>query len=389
MEKIGVFFGSRSPEHDVSIITAQLIISALKGMNKEVVPVYLSKKGEWYVGDEMGEIGFFTREGVEDRLENLGGYFLDLSIVGKMRLVKTGLFKKLIDIDLAFPSFHGLNGEDGTAQGLFELIGLPYVGCDVAASALTMDKVLTKMIYRSAGFPTVEFVYFTGHEWKANQTDILVECQGKLGWPLIIKPARLGSSIGITKVKDRDSLLQAIEVALHYDDKVIVERCIEDLMDITCAVLGDGENIVSSLIQESTFASELFTYEEKYLKEGGSQLGKAESKIIIPARLDVKTTDEIRQMSAQIFKLFGCAGIARVDFLYDRANNKYYANEINTLPGTLYHHLWKKSGVSLEELLSELIDLAKKRQINKAKITSVFESSILQKMKGSKVKAGN
>lgn len=383
MEKIGVFFGSRSPEHDVSIITAQLIISALKTMDYDVMPVYLSKRGRWYLGEALGDIDFF-RNFSEDKLERLDGFCLDMSVIGKMRFAKNGLIRKQVDIDLAFPSFHGLNGEDGTIQGLFELMDVPYVGCDVTSSALTMDKVLTKMAYQGQGFPTVDFVFFQNSDWVEGEDKILNMCENQLGWPLIVKPSRLGSSIGIAKAKDREELREAIEVALHYDEKVIVEKCIEDLMDITVAVKGGMGQLEASLVQESAFVSEIFTYEDKYLKGGGSQLGKAEDKIVIPANLDEKVMEEIRQMSVEIFKIFGCYGIARVDYLYDRNEDKFYANEINTLPGTLYHHLWRKSGVSLEELLQELIDLAKKRHLAKAKITSVFESSILQASGGIK-----
>ncbi len=240
-----------------------------------------------------------------------------------------------------------------------------------------MDKVLTKLLYQQFDLPTVDFVFFEKRDWQAQQAKILAEISRKLKWPLFVKPARLGSSIGIARVEDEKELIFAVDVALHYDEKVLVENGVSQLMDVTCAVIGNAEPL-PSLLQESVFDSGFFSYEEKYLKQGGAQLGKAENNIIIPARLDDATTKQIRAMAVRVFKLIGCSGIARVDFLYDKAEGKFYANEINTLPGTLYHHLWRKSGVEFPDLLARLIGLAQERQEQKSEYVSRFESSILK-----------
>lgn len=204
-----------------------------------------------------------------------------------------------------------------------------------------------------------------------------------LNWPLFVKPARAGSSIGIAKAETREKLELAIEVAFAYDDKVLVEESVENLADITCAVLGNSEPR-ASLLQESAFAGEFFDYQEKYLKGGGAQTGQAERSIVIPARLDPKTTAHIRALAVKIFKLFECSGIARVDFLHDRKSEKTYANEINTLPGTLYHHLWRASGLEFGDLLTELLRLAEERHAAKKRTTYTFESDILKQVSGSK-----
>lgn len=386
MQKIGVFFGGKSPEHDISIITGQLIISGLKELAEyKVIPVYLSKKGEWFIGKDLGFIEFFTDSNKEEKLKNLGNFYLDLKkSSGKLVFKKRGLFSGKIEINLAFPAFHGANGEDGTIQGLFEIFNIPYIGCGVVSSAIAMDKVLTKFFYQSQGIPTVEFIYFHKLDWEENKDKILKKIKEKLNWPVIVKPARLGSSIAVVKAKTPEDLEFAIEVALHYDSKVLVERCIENLMDVTCAVLGN-DKVKSSFLQESLFKDELFSYEDKYLKQGGSQLGKAKENIIIPARLDSTTTQEIQNLSVKIFKLLGCSGIARVDFLYDKTAKKAYANEINTLPGTLYHHLWEKSGLEFDKLLKELIKLAREKHEERNKIISTFESDILKQGKGGKL----
>lgn len=300
-----------------------------------------------------------------------------------MVLRKRGLFSRLVPIDLAFPTFHGAYGEDGTIQGLFELLKVPYVGCGVTSSAITMDKILTKLLYQRYGIPTKRFVYFDEQEWEFNRSEILEEVR-KLIWPVFVKPARLGSSIGIAKVKIEKDLEFAIEVALHYGERVLVEESVEGVADITCAVVGAREP-KASLLQESAFARDFFSYEDKYLNDGGAQLGNAEKSIHIPARLDGKTTEAIRDMAVRIFRLFGCAGIARVDFLYDSKSGEFYANEINTLPGTLYHHLWKESGMELGELLNLLIDSAKRVYREKQKFEHVFESDVLKRINSIKL----
>lgn len=374
---IGVFFGGKSPEHDISIITAQLVMSGLRDLGYGVVPIYLTKKGEWLIDKQLGSIDFFKQ--AEPPFHTIKHFYLDLNAKKTNQLIfqSRNPFVKKIKIDLAFPAFHGQNGEDGTIQGLFEIMNVPYVGCGVAASAMAIDKVLTKLFYEKYNIPTVKFIYFFKKDWENNKAALLKEIDRKLKWPFFVKPARLGSSIGIAKVVNQEELIFAVEVALHYDEKILVEESVENVMDVTCAILGNDEPR-ASLLQESVFRGKFFSYEDKYLKGGGTQLGKAKKDIIIPARLDKKTTEQIRQTALQVFKLFGCTGTARIDFLYDKKNRKFFVNEINTLPGTLYHHLWKASGVGLNQLLLELIGLAQENYQRKKSLISVFESDVLK-----------
>jgi len=380
-QNIGVFFGSRSPEHDVSIITGEFIISGLKKLNYNVMPVYLDKQGRWFLGEELDKLSFFKDGG---DLNKLKPYYLDLEkSVGKMVFKQKGLLGKEVEIDLVFPAFHGQNGEDGTIQGLFELCNIPYVGCDVVSSAITIDKVLTKEFYLAHNIPTTKFISFSANDFVENKNKIL-QAITALKYPLFIKPARLGSSIGITRAKDSKELEQAIEVAMHYENKILVEEGVENLMDVTCAVLGN-ENPQASVLQESLFNEDLFSYEDKYLEDGGTQLGNAEDKLKIPARLDENTTKQVQGMAVKIFKLFNCSGTARVDFLYNKQTKKIYANEINTLPGTLYHHLWKKSGIEFDTLLQELIKLAQEKYKAKKNLTYSFDSAILKQANSMKL----
>ena len=384
---IGVFFGSTSPEHDVSIITGQLIIAGLKKLNHKVVPVYIDKQGRWLIGEKLGELKYFTNPlpnpphppaGRAGKGEGMAEYYLDLEKSrGKLVFHKKGLRGAELAVDLAFPAFHGAYGEDGTVQGLFEMFHVPYVGCDVTSSAVTMDKILTKQLCVGQGIPTSKFSFFTGDDWQRDSSAMIERIEQEVKFPCFVKPARLGSSIGVAKAKDVRELIAAVEVALHYSERCLVEESVENLMDLTVSVLGNNSP-KASLIQESVFGEMLFSYEDKYLNDGGAQLGKSQKNTIIPARLDSKIAEEIRAMAVKVFKLLGCSGIARVDFLYDKAQNKYFVSEANTLPGTLYHHLWQKSGVELSELLTQLLDLARERHETKKKIATTFESDLLK-----------
>ncbi len=384
---IGVFFGGRNPEHDVSIITGNLVIKGLIDLGHNVIPVYITKKGEWLYSEEFKDINYFKNL---KNQEFKNAKRISLSFTKKNNgivLIPKTLFSNEVSIELAFPALHGRNGEDGTIQGVFELLNIPYVGCNVTTSGITIDKVLTKLMYQRFNIPTAKFVFFSKDQYLENSDNVLKDIKANLPWPVIIKPSSLGSSIGISKANSDKELINAIEVALHYDTKVIVEELITDLSDLTIAVIGNT-NPKASLIQESIFTKDLFTYEDKYISDGGAQTGNAEKKLVIPAELDKKTTEAITNMALEIYRSFECLGIARIDFLYNRTYKKFYANEINTLPGTIYHHLWKKSGMELNELLKNLIDYSLESFNKKEKLTYTFESSILSKANTSKMKLG-
>lgn len=384
-QTIGVFFGSRSPEHDVSIITGELIISGLKGLGFPVVPVYIGKGGEWYIGDELGKLSYFTNSKHDIAENGFERYYLDLQKSrGKLVFREKRAFGKTVAVDIAFPALHGSYGEDGAIQGFFEMHDVPYVGCGVPSSAIAMDKVLTKLFYQSLGIPTTKFISFLKEDWSMRREEIIASIK-KFVWPVFIKPARLGSSIGIKKIKEEDGLVRAVEVALHYDTKAIIEESVENLMDVTCCIIGN-EKPLASLLQESVFQSDLLDYDEKYLKEGGTQLGKASANIVIPARLPEQTTRAITEAAIKIYTSLECSGIARIDFLYNKQTGGWFANEINPLPGTLYHHLWGKSGVPFPELLERLVGYAKERHAAKRAVTYTFASSLLANAGGQKLK---
>lgn len=385
-QQIGVFFGSRSPEHDVSIITAQLLLSGLRSIGRQAVPIYIDKNGQWYISSHLTDPAVFSEKNFHFQKSDWTQYSIDLKkSVGKLVFRKNSrLSPDEIVIDLAFPAFHGSYGEDGTIQGLFEMFDVPYVGCTVASSAIAMDKVLTKQYYTIYGYETTKFLFFHYKDWTTSKTRILKEIGTKLHFPVFVKPSHLGSSIGIQKVTDKKDLEFALDVAFHYDEKVLIEQSVENLVDITCCVIGNDDPIASEL-QESLFNNSFFSFEDKYLRGGGTQLGKAKNTIIIPARIPHEITHKIKETALSIYKNLECSGIARIDFLYDKKRKISYANEINPLPGTVYHHLWKASGVAFGELLTKLLDFALERHEAKKRISYIFQSSILSNPNGSKL----
>ena len=372
---IGVFFGSRSPEHDVSILTGQLILSGLRDLGYRAVPVYIDTRGSWYVGGSMDTVDFFKKP--ERDFSSSKGYSLDLGAHGAMVFTRGTLKKQTIAIDVAFPAFHGQYGEDGTVQGMFEMMGVPYVGCDVPSSALTMDKVLTLQMHQRIGLPVTPFIYFMREDWERDREAVMANLHKELRYPVFVKPARLGSSIGIARVQNDADFKFAVDVALHYDEKVLVENGVENCMDVTCCVLGTDDP-QPSLLQETVFLDGFLSYDDKYIAKGGTQTGKATENIQIPARLDAQTTKTMQDMAVRAFKEFGCSGIARVDFLYDAKAKKIYVGEINTLPGAIYAHLWKASGVEFPELLTRLLSYAQERHARKNAVARTFDSPILQ-----------
>ncbi len=394
---IGVFFGGRSPEHEVSIITGELIISELRKMNYSVIPIYISKKGEWYIDEKLNELKFFSgdHQDIEHQLKNIKPYCLCLndSILQKCLILKQNkfFFKKKVAVDIAFPAFHGINGEDGTIQGMFEVLNIPYVGSGVFASSIAMDKALTLMFYKSQNIPAVKFLVFKKALKKSNNlNDYIQEIKRKLSYPIFVKPARLGSSIGISKVNDTDELESALELAFSYDNKIVIEQAVDNLSDLTCAVLEKEDGtLITSLVQESIFDGDFFDYRDKYLEDGGTQLGENRKKLIIPAKIDKDVANKIKETAKRIFKLLDCSGMARIDFLYDRERKQLYVGEVNTIPGTLYHHLWKASGISLKELLKILLTNAITKHKYKKSIDVRLNTDILHKANSLKLQADN
>ncbi|MDR3571616.1 MAG: D-alanine--D-alanine ligase [Candidatus Pacebacteria bacterium] len=382
MKSIAVIFGGRSAEHDVSIITAHIpIIETLLATREyNVWPVYISKEGKWYCDQRMNELGFFKQPDWEAQLSEMKP--VSLSFTAGFEIVWPGVFGKSQKIDIVFPSMHGTFGEDGSLMGLLRMANVPFVGCDIFASAVAMDKVLTKEVVAAEGMPVVPYVWFTQAQWKADADHFRTKIK-QLKAPYFVKPVHLGSSIGIAKAKTDAELENAIEVALHYDDKVLVEEAVEPLLEITLPLMGN-DDVRAAQCERPLNTSELFDFNDKYLSSGKSS-GVNNAYSEIPAKISEELTRQIKDLGIRVYRTLGCSGIARVDFLVNDSTKEVFVNEVNTLPGSLYHHNWKASGVSNRDLVLELIRLAQERFASQKSRTYAFKSDILKKVGGPKV----
>lgn len=378
---VAVFYGCRSVEHEVSIISA---VQAMRAMDKEkydITPVYVAKTGEMYTGENL-----FTIEEYRNLPELLKKcnkvIFLREDDRVVMKYENSGLFskKKAVGIDVAFPVVHGTNCEDGTIQGFFEYLNIPYVGCDVLSSAVGMDKAAFKDVLKNAGLPVLDCIRFTAREYITDKTALSEKILSEIGLPLIVKPINLGSSVGISKVSDEAELDDAIMLALSFADKILVERAVTAIREINCSVLGDADNCEASVCEEPFMNDEILSYEDKYLsnsKNGGQSKGMASLGRKIPADISEEKSQEIRKLACDTFKALGCSGVVRIDFIIDADTDTVYANEINPIPGSLAFYLWEATGVPYRELCDRLIDLAFRRQRNRENITYTIETNIL------------
>ncbi|MEW6617475.1 MAG: D-alanine--D-alanine ligase family protein [Patescibacteria group bacterium] len=379
---VAVFFGGRSAEHDVSIITAHTpIIQSLLAMGQfDVWPIYIAKDGSWYSDQAMNDLAYFKQDNFQAHLVKQKK--IRILFDDGLKIIWPGIRSKTIRVDIAFPAMHGTFGEDGSLMGLLRMAGIPFVGCDLFASAVSMDKVLTKQILATENISVVPYVWFTKNDWEVNR-NIYLEKITKLNWPVFVKPVHLGSSIAITKVKQNSELENAIEVAFHYDEKVLVEESVENLIEVTLPIMGNKE-LQLAAIERPLNKTELFDFSDKYLS-GNKKSGGANSQYSeIPANIDAQLAKQVEDLGKRTYRILGCSGIARIDFLIDGSSKRVYVNEVNTLPGSLYYHNWKRVGVSGVELVAKLIALAEERFVLQQKITYVFDSDILKKTGGQK-----
>lgn len=377
---VAVFFGCRSVEHEVSIISA---VQAMRAMNREkydVTPVYVTKDGIMFTSKAMFEIESFRD------IDKLLKMSEEVALIRKadgvfMHPINKKAFKKVKDlkIDLAFPIVHGTNCEDGTIAGYFEFLGLPYIGCDIISAAVGMDKAVFKDVLKSAGLPVLDCVRFTSREYMTNSEAVLSNIKEKVGFPLIVKPVNLGSSVGISKVKDQSELDEAIRLAASFADKILAERAVENLREINCSVLGDIDECTASVLEEPIMHDEILSYKDKY--EGGSKSeaskGMASLGRKIPAEIPDDLAQKIRDISCKIFKAIGASGVVRIDYLLDDKTKEVYANEINTIPGSLAFYLWEASDIKYRDMIDKLVDTAFHRERRRENLKFTIDTNIL------------
>lgn len=382
--KVGILFGGCSVEHEVSIITAVQAMEYFDKEKYEVIPIYIDKNRRWFTGENLLKMDSFKDlETIENRAIEVHLVRQDKDFV----LIKAkGLLHKQVGvIDVAFPIVHGKGVEDGSLAGYLDTLGIPYVGPDMLGASLGQDKVVQKQVLSADGIPVTQFVWFYENDYLTSKDSILKDIK-KLGYPVIVKPARLGSSIGISFVKEEHFIEEAIESALLYDEKVLVEEVVPNLVEVDCAVVGNYESMETSLIGEMNTTNAFLTFDDKYLSEGGKKSCKSESTtgFKIPAVLDKEVEEKIYDYSKKAFRSLNLKGITRFDFLVNQESKEVYVNEPNTIPGCLAFFFFTKKGKTYTQLLDECVSMTIKDYKNTVKKVTSFESNVLSTYNGSK-----
>lgn len=380
--QLGVMFGSRSCEHEVSIISAVQLMRAADRQTYDVIPIYISKKGEWFTGDALMDISAYTP--FDEGRKGVVRVNLDVT-AGSGALTRVEHGKGLLGkdkevvvarLDCVIPVFHGMHGEDGTIQGLLELCNIPYASSGVGASAMGMDKVYMKQFFQGAGFPVLPSCWFLRRAWEQDRAAVMAQVEKELPYPVFVKPASLGSSIGVAKAKDRASLEEALEVAFEFDRKVLVEKGLEEPLELNCSVLGYNGNARASEIEMPVSGGDLLTFMDKYLG-GSSTKGMASLKRVLPAPIEPELRERIQRLSVDIFNNMDCKGVVRIDYMFDAATGGLYITEINTIPGSLAFYLWEACAMPYSALIDEMVRCAKEAQQDKDDSNYAYTSDIL------------
>lgn len=378
---VGVIFGGKSVEHEVSILTAIQAMTNIDKEKYEVIPIYITKELEWYTGGCLKFIETFKEP------ELIKRYAKRINLInkdGRYILQSNGLIKKEVqELHLAFPIVHGANVEDGSIQGYLNLIGIPYVGSSIYSSVLAQDKVFMKQVMQANNIPTVNFVWFGERFYRNKKEELFKQIEG-LKYPLIIKPATLGSSVGIEEIKRKEEIDSTIERTFQYDSKVIIEEKIEDLVEYHCSVLLTPNGNITSEIEEVITSKDLIEYGDKFLIDDTEE--DSSIKRTCPANISEKLKKEIELLSLAVFKMLNMRGTARVDFLYNKAEKKLYVDEINNIPWCLSHHLWEARNISYKELLNIMLKDAIDLEIKNQQRTLTIESDIIMKTNSNKLK---
>ncbi|MBR2661208.1 MAG: D-alanine--D-alanine ligase [Clostridia bacterium] len=382
-KQIGVIFGSRSCEREVAIISAVQLMRHADSDKYDVIPVYIDENGSWYTGEKLKDINAYRPFRAEQG--GITKVFPDLT-AGSGALLKvskgTGLFSRekveiVARIDAYIIVMHGLNGEDGTLQGLMELAKVPYTSTGVAGSAIGMDKIMMKQFFRGAGLPVLPGLWFSRSAFERDRDAVLKQVEKELGFPVFVKPANLGSSIGVSRADDSASLADSLELAFEYDRRVLVEQGLDKPIELNCSVLGYDDETEASPIEMPLGNGELLDFSDKYLASGGSK-GMASLHRVLPAPIEDSLRDEIQKMSCEIFRMLDCKGVVRIDYMFDRKTEKIYITEINTIPGSLAFYLWENAGLSYSRLIDRMVGYAEKAFEDKNSANFAYTSDILK-----------
>jgi D-alanine-D-alanine ligase len=359
--RVGVIFGGQSGEHEVSLVSARSVMAALDPDKYEIVPIGITHTGRWLTaGDPMARLTAGGADACADATPQAG-----------RELVPGATGQRFPALDVVFPVLHGPFGEDGTIQGLLDLAGVPYVGCGVLASAVGMDKITSKAVFAAAGLPQARYLAFIRREWERHPAEVIARIEAALAYPVFVKPANLGSSIGVSKARDGGELAAALTEAARYDRRLLVEEGVPNAREIECSVLGNDDPL-ASVPGEVVPSNEFYDYAAKYID------GK--SALLIPAPLPAALAAQIREMAVRAYKALDAAGLARVDFLLNGATDELFINEVNTMPGftaiSMYPKLWETTGLSYAELCDRLIELAIERHQDRARSQTSYAGAL-------------
>ncbi len=392
--KLAVLFGGKSVEHEISIISAIQTIASFDPEKYGVLPVYISKDNGFYVGEDVDDIEAYRDVGALLKKSTRVVFAAEEGRAVLARYPAKRLGNNIVDsVDVAFPVVHGANVEDGTLQGFLKMLNIPFVGCNVLSSAVGMDKYMMKAVLKDNDIPVLDCLRFNASDF--DDLEELASCvEEGLAYPVVVKPINLGSSIGISKASNRGGLMDSLELAFEFSNRVLVEPAVQNMREINCAVIGDAKEAEASTCEEPINADEILSFQDKYLgscPKGTGSKGMASTQRVIPAEIPDEIRKKIQALAVDAFKCLGCCGVARMDFLMDAQTNEIWLNEINTIPGSLSFYLWKAGGLSYSDLLDRLVALALKRQREEDSVVCSFESNVLSSSslnyrKGAKLK---
>jgi D-alanine-D-alanine ligase len=377
---IGMFFGGRSTEHEISVISASQAMAAIDRGRYDVTPIYITKQGRWYTGDALLDVRNYRDPA--SLLKKCTEVYMR-PVYGDYNIYPakpSGFFggggKPVGKLDVVIPVLHGSNGEDGIFEGVLETIGIPFAGCNTLSSANGMDKITMKMILQASGVPVVPYLWFTDKQWFGQREQLIGRIESELGYPVIVKPSNLGSSVGIGRAMNREQLIDRIDDAERYSSRIIVEHMVEQLQEINCSVLGNADEYQTSVLEEPIKSGEILSYEDKYMGGTKGAKGMQAAQKRIPAELPADVTERIQFLAGETFRVLGCHGVSRVDVIVDRADGNIYVNEINTIPGSLSFYLWEATGLTFAGLMDKLVQLAVQRSRAAGQKTVSYDHNI-------------
>lgn len=381
--RLAVMFGGETVEHEVSVITAVQLMKHADKEKYEIVPIYIDKAGQWWTGEQLMDISNY---GTQDLFKPKGFTPFSLS-QNKISLSENNQHQFIAEhsqqsnnssqIDVAILCFHGAYGEAGNVQGLLELAGIPYQGPGVTSSAIAFDKIVTRQILKAEGIHQADYIWFTADEWEKNKEHV-IEKIASLAYPVFVKPANGGSTIGIEKVKNAESLEEVVNRVLQYDQRILVEKEVTDCIEVNVSVLGVNSDVQASVPEQPIKADEFLSYADKYERGGGKKSGMASASRRIPAPISSTLTKKLQDLAKRLFILFDCSGVVRIDFFVDPSEETIFVTELNTIPGSMSFYLWEASGMPYSKLIDELVRIAQVKYTEKSKLIKSFDSNILK-----------